>query len=128
MLAYFQRLADESPRVKLFHMGETYEGRPLVYAAISSAANIQRLDEIKANVARIADPRKLTPSDLDAVVADMPVIVWLAYSIHGDEVSGVDASMAVAYRMAAGTDTLTQRLRKEALVLIDPSENPDGRT
>ena len=51
----------------------------------------------------------------------------MAYSIHGDEISGVDASLAVAYRLAAGMDSLTQRLRKELIVIIDPTENPDGR-
>jgi len=127
VLQYFKELATASPKVELFKMGQTYEGRPLVYAAISSAANIARLNQIKENLARIADPRTLSRSDLKSVIKDTPASVWLAYSIHGDEISGVDASMAVAYRLAAGTDALITTLLSETIVLIDPCENPDGR-
>jgi len=127
VLDYFKKLAEASPRVKVFEMGRTYEGRPLIYAIISDEANMARLDEIKKNLALIADPRKLPRTQLSSLVEKTPACVWLAYSIHGDEVSGVDASMAVAYQLAAGTDTLTSRLRKDLIVIIDPMENPDGR-
>jgi hypothetical protein len=127
VLDYFRRLDEGSDRVRLVEMGRTYENRPLVYVIISSETNMARLDEIRQDVARIADPRSLSRSDLERLVEKAPAVVWLAYSIHGDEISGVDASLAVAYRLAAGTDTLAQRLREELVVLIDPVENPDGR-
>ncbi len=127
VLEYFRTLAASSKRVKLFEMGKTYEDRPLIYAVISDEENIARLDEIKSNLTAIADPRTLSRSRLDATVNATPAVAWMAYSIHGDEISGVDASLAVAYRLAAGTDTLTRRLRKELIVIIDPTENPDGR-
>ena len=127
VLEYFRALAASSKRVKLFEMGKTYEDRPLIYAVISDEENIARLDDIKNNLNAIADPRTLSRSRLDATVNATPAVAWMAYSIHGDEISGVDASLAVAYRLAAGTDTLTRRLRKELIVIIDPTENPDGR-
>lgn len=127
VIQYFKALSDASPRVELFEMGQTYEGRPLVYAVISSEANMARLQQIKENLARIADPRTLSKSDLESVIDKTPASVWLAYSIHGDEISGVDASMAVAYRLAAGTDERATRLLSETVILIDPCENPDGR-
>lgn len=127
VLEYYRTLAVSSKRVKVFEMGKTYEERPLIYVVISDEANIARLDEIKNNLRAIADPRTLSRSRLDALVNTTPAVAWMAYSIHGDEISGVDASLAVAYRLAAGMDSLTQRLRKELIVIIDPSENPDGR-
>ncbi len=127
VLEYFKKLDEATNRLKLFEMGKTYEGRPLVYAVISDEANMARLEEIKKNLAQIADPRKLSRSQLSAVIDKTPACVWLAYSIHGDEISGVDASVAVAYQLAAGTDTLSTRLRKELITVIDPMENPDGR-
>jgi hypothetical protein len=127
VLEYFGRLDEATERLQLVKMGETYEGRPLVYAVISDEQNMARLNDIRTNLSRIADPRQLSRSGLASVIEKTPAAVWLAYSIHGDEVSGVDASLAVAYTLAAGMDTLTQRLRKELVVIIDPMENPDGR-
>ena len=127
VVAYLRTLSVSSPRVKLEQMGETYEGRPLVYAVISSETNMQRLTQIRAQLENIADPRRLPRGEMEKLVGEMPALVWLSYSIHGDEISGTDASLAVAYRLAAGTDTLTERLLSELVVIIDPSENPDGR-
>ncbi|MDH3252536.1 MAG: M14 family metallopeptidase, partial [Ignavibacteria bacterium] len=127
VLDYFRALAASTGRVKLFEMGRTYEDRPLLSAVISDEATIARLDEIKGTLRSIADPRILPRNKLDAAVNTIPVVAWLGYSIHGDETSGVDASLAVAYRLAAGLDSLTRFLRKELIVIIDPTQNPDGR-
>lgn len=127
VLDYFKKLSEATSRVKVFEMGRTYEGRPLIYALISDESNMARLDEIKRNLFLIAEPRQQPRAGLSALIEKTPACAWLAYSIHGDEVSGVDASLAVAYQLAAGTDTLSVRLRKELVVIIDPMENPDGR-
>ncbi len=127
VIEYFRQLDEASDRVKVFEMGSTYEGRPLIYAVISDEANMTRLDEIKVAMDQIADPRTLSRSTLQPLIDKTPAVVWLAYSIHGDEVSGVDASLAVAYHLSAGRDSLTTRLRKNLITIIDPMENPDGR-
>ncbi len=74
--AVFKALAAKSPRCKLFEYGKTHEGRTLYYMAISSEANIQNLDAIKANSAKLADPR--SAPDADALAASMPAIAWMA--------------------------------------------------
>jgi hypothetical protein len=127
VLEYLKALDAASDRVRLVEMGRTYEERPLVYAVISDESNMSRLEDIKKSLSQIADPRQLSRNALTSAIEKTPAVAWLAYSIHGDELSGVDASLAVAYRLAAGLDTLTSRLRKELLVIIDPMENPDGR-
>ncbi len=127
VLEYLKALEASSPRVRVIQMGETYEGRPLVYAIVTDESNMARIETIKKNLAQIADPRQLSRNSLQSIIEATPAAVWLAYSIHGDELSGVDASLAVAYRLTAGLDTLSARLRKELVVIIDPMENPDGR-
>lgn len=127
VLEYFRLLDQASPRVALFTMGVTYEGRELVYAAISTPERLARLTEVQKDLQSLGDPRLLKPSQLDELVARTPACVWLAYSIHGDEISGVDAALGVAYRLAAGVDSLTLKLLDELVILIDPCENPDGR-
>jgi hypothetical protein len=127
VIEYFYRLADVSPRVTVFSMGETYEGRELIYAVISTPERIADLPTLKSSLAKIGDPRSVSQAEADLLIENTPASVWLAYSIHGDEISGVDASLGVAYRLAAGTDAVTLDLLEKLVVLIDPIENPDGR-
>lgn len=127
ILAYLRKLESASPRVRLTTMGRTHEGRELVYAVIGLPENLQRLDELRARLAKLADPRTTNDAEVEDLVKDTPAFAWLGYSIHGDETSGSDASMAVAYHLAAGTSADVTELLKNLVVVIDPSQNPDGR-
>jgi hypothetical protein len=127
-VAYFEYLAKTFPNVSLTEYGETWEGRRLIYLTITSEANARRLSELKENIAKLADPRLLS-GDAEArkIIADTPAIAWLAYSIHGDELSSTDAALWVAYQVLAGEDDLSRKIRDEVIVCIDPLQNPDGR-
>ncbi|MGH7552800.1 MAG: M14 family zinc carboxypeptidase, partial [Longimicrobiales bacterium] len=76
--------------------------------------------------ARLADPRGPSQADLDAIVSRMPSIVWLGFSVHGPEASGVEAAIAMLYQLAAGQDATTRLILDSTVVLIDPVQNPDG--
>jgi hypothetical protein len=124
--AYFDALAAASPRVKVWQYGSTYEGRPLKLAAITSPENLARLDEIRAQRLRLADPEALSRSERERLARRLPAVVWLAYGVHGDEASSSEAAMAVAYALAAAQGE-TADLLADTVVLIDPLSNPDGR-
>jgi len=126
VLRYFQTLAEKSPLVRVEPFGETFEKRKMIYAIISSRENLARLREIQADMDRLA-AAKLSDAEANALVQRLPAIVWLAYTVHGNELSGSDAAMQVAYHLAAGKDEATEKLRRELIVLIEPVENPDGR-
>ncbi|MFQ5607332.1 MAG: M14 family zinc carboxypeptidase, partial [Candidatus Zixiibacteriota bacterium] len=126
--AYFRKLAAATERVKMFEYGRTYENRPLVYLVISSESNIAALETNKANMEKLANPRSpYGGSEIESIIDNSPAVAWLAYSIHGDEISGSDASVEVAYQLAAGIDERTKMLRDSLIIVIDPSQNPDGR-
>ena len=127
IVTVFEAMADASPRARLFEYARTHEGRPSIYMAISSAANIARLDTIKAGLGQLADPRGLDDSAAEDLMSELPVTAWLAYSIHGDETSGADASMLVAYHLIASQSEETAKWLDEMVILIDPNQNPDGR-
>ena len=120
-------LAARSPRAKLVEYARTHEHRPLYYLVLTSEANLQRLDQIQADGAKLADPRTLAPAEGDRLADTLPAVAWMAYSIHGDEMSGPDASLALAYHLAASTDDAVKRMLDELVVIIDPLMNPDGR-
>ncbi|UCG87208.1 MAG: hypothetical protein JSW71_01285, partial [Gemmatimonadota bacterium] len=77
----------------------------LYYLTITSEANRARLDRIKTQNAKLADPRKLSsPEETDRIIESLPGVAWMAYCIHGDELSSTGAAILLAYQLAAGTD------------------------
>jgi Zinc carboxypeptidase len=126
---YLKALADAAPdRTRLVEYARTFEGRPLHVLVIGSPARMAHLDELKARLGRLADPRTLESGEVDRLVAELPVVVWLMHAVHGNEISSSDAGLAEAYHLLAATnDPVVDSILRETLVLIDPLENPDGR-
>jgi hypothetical protein len=120
---YLKNLAEESDRVSVITYGETYEGRDLWLVFITSEENHARLDEIRENNLLLSDPE----TDHSAIIEDNPAIVWLSYGVHGNEASSAESALQTAYRLAAGEDNETSLLRSDAVTIIDPILNPDGR-
>ncbi len=129
VVRYMEALAEAAPeRTHLFTYAESWEGRPLVMMVIGSPERIASLDEIKADLARLADPRGLSDAEADEILARVPVVTALMHGVHGNEISSSGAAMAEAYHLlAAQGDAAVDLILAESLVLIDPMENPDGR-
>lgn len=128
MTAYMQALAESSDRVVLREYGKSWEGRTLYYMVIGSPDNLARLPDIQKGMRRLADPRTVDPADVTALIDALPSIAWLAYCVHGNEASGTDAGLLLAYHLAAASgDAVVDRILENSLVIIDPLENPDGR-
>jgi len=123
---YVERLAAASPRLRVDTVARTFEGREVLLVVATSAANHARLDAIRDDAARLADPRGAGAAALDAATARLPAIVWLGYTVHGGEASGTEAALALLYQLAAGRDAETAMILDSAVVLIDPVQNPDG--
>jgi hypothetical protein len=120
-VAYIKALAAAAPeRTRLVQYATSWEGRPLYYLVVSSAQNIAKLDAIKADLATIAAGR---PGNGTA----LPV-TWLAYGVHGNEISSTDAALMTAYHLlAAKDDARAAKILANTIVVIDPMQNPDGR-
>jgi hypothetical protein len=128
MAAYVKVLAESSPRVMLQTRGTTHEGRELFSIFISSPENIANLEKYRTVMDKVAAPDKVTSTaQLDSLIRDLPAFAWLGYSIHGDELSGTDAAVQLAYHLAAANDSATLHLLDNVITIIDPCENPDGR-
>ena len=129
IVRYMEALADAAPgRTRLIRYAETWEGRPLLMILIGSAQRIAGLEEVKAGLQRLHDPRGLATADAERLIAELPVVTALVHGIHGNEISSSGAAMAEAYHLlAARGDASVDRILAESLVLIDPMQNPDGR-
>jgi hypothetical protein len=116
-----------SDRLKVMQIGRTPEHRPLYLLAISSPSNLARLDEIREQLSKLADPRKtVTGTDLDQLISKTPIIVWLSYSIHGSESAAFEAGIQVLYQLIASDDPALQKALEQTVILINPCQNPDG--
>ncbi|HKS05524.1 MAG TPA: M14 family zinc carboxypeptidase [Gemmatimonadaceae bacterium] len=113
-------------RVRVEEIGRTAEKRVMRAYIVSSPQNIARLDAIRADLDRIADPRGATQAELDAIVARTPAVLMFSGSVHGDEVPGFEASMQLLYQFAASEEPATLAMLQNAVIVINPSSNPDG--
>ncbi len=128
LYTYLDALAAASPRIKAFEYGRSWEGRKLVYAAVGSETNLRRLAAIKQSIAKLADPRKCPEAEARKLIADLPALVWLSYGVHGNEISSPESALLTAYHLvAARNDSVVDSILANAIVLIAPLENPDGR-
>jgi Zinc carboxypeptidase len=116
---------EHSDRLRVFQTGKTAEHRSLYLLAISSPKNIARLDAIKDALANIADPRRRGP-EIEDLLRNTPVAVWLSYSIHGSESAAFEAGIQVLYQLLASNDPALLSTLDNVVVLINPFQNPDG--
>ncbi len=122
-----EKIAATSPeRVRVYDIGLTNEHRMQHLVAISSPENIARLDAIKANIARLADPRKTTAAEARSIAESTPAIAWMGYTIHGNESASFEAMMQVMYQLAASEEPATIDILKNCVVLVLAGANPDG--
>ncbi|WP_430898980.1 MULTISPECIES: M14 metallopeptidase family protein [unclassified Paraflavitalea] len=123
LVNYMKALAVAAPdRIKLETMGFTYEGRPQVLLIITSPKNHARLEEIRQQHVQLTDPSFNGNLPID----QMPIVVWVGHSIHGNEPSGANASLLSAYYLAAAQGKNIDELLDKVVILFDPSFNPDG--
>lgn len=123
----FELWQESSPRLSLSVHSKSHEGRSLLAAVITSPENHARLERIRADFARLVDPADLDADAAEALLDELPAVAWLGYSIHGDEVSGADASLAVAHHLVADRSPEMERMLDELIIVMDPVMNPDGR-
>lgn len=119
IVQYMQLLAQKSPRISLIETGRTHENRQLLLLAITAEANQANLEQIRsAHMQRLAEGKQPSKSD--------PLVLWMGYSVHGDEPSGANAALLIAYYLAAAQGQAIDELLNNNVVLLDPSINPDG--
>jgi hypothetical protein len=129
IVRYLTALAAAAPdRCRLVEYGRTWEGRPLVLFIVASPERMAALGDVQKGMRALADPRSLAAGEADRLLRELPVVVWLMHAVHGNEISSSDAALAEAHHLLAAVgDPAVEATRGNAVVLIDPLQNPDGR-
>lgn len=120
--SYMRLLASLSPRMTVTEYARSHEQRPLLYLTVTSIENHKNIDNIQAQHLALNDPSRSTGMN----VADMPLVLYQGFSIHGNEPSGGNAAVLLAYYLAAAPDEVIKDLLDNTVILLDPCYNPDG--
>lgn len=122
LVDYMYAVAESSDRATIIETGRTYENRPLLSLVFTSPENHARLEEIRQSHLALGDPDRSDDFDVN----NMPVVVQLSYSVHGNEPSGANSSLLTAYHLAAAEGDEIEDILANSVILVDPSINPDG--
>ena len=125
--AYCRALAGSSPRVRVFTIGRSEEGRDIVLLAIADEAGIRDLERLKAATASLADPRRTDAAAAEQLIAAARPIYYFNAGLHSDESGSTESVLELAYRLAVSEQPMIRRIRENLVVLINPVSNPDGR-
>jgi Zinc carboxypeptidase len=123
---YYDELAKSTPRVKVFRVGKSEEGRDFLLVAVSDEANIAQLDHFREITAKLSDPRKITEAEAQQLISTGKPFYWASGSIHSPETGSPEMLMELAYRLAVEDSPLIQRIRKSEIFLITPLVEVDG--
>src|SRR5256714_478414 len=126
---YMRMLEKASPRVKVFSIGTTEEGREMIAVAVTSEKNLAQLEANRARLARLADPRTIQMNDdeADRMVAQSTPIYYITGTIHSPETGAPTALMELAYRLAVDESPYVTAIRDGVITLITPIVEVDGR-
>ncbi len=127
--AYMRLLEKSSPRVKVFSIGRTEEGREMIAVAVASEELIAKLDENKAKLAKLADPRTIGMNDAEAarLIGEVAPVYYITGTIHSTESGAPTALMELAYRIAVDESPYVKHIRDNMITLITPIVEVDGR-
>ncbi len=126
---YMRMVEKASPRVKVYSIGKSEEGREMIAVAVSSEANLAKLDENRARLAKLADPRRIALNDAeaDALVDQSVPVYYITGAIHSPETGSPTALMELVYRLAVDESPYIRKIRNRVVTLVTPVVEVDGR-
>jgi len=127
LVRYYRALAAKSPRVKVLDIGKTDEGRECVVVFVGSEDSIQNLETYRQYLGQLADPRKLSEADANAIIAKAKPIYHVMGGLHSAETGPPEMLMELVYRLATEDTPLIKTIRDKVIVSVTPAAEPDGR-
>lgn len=124
---YMRAVAAATPRVRVESIGQTEEGREMILVLVSDEGNLARLDRLKGITSRLADPRGLSDAEAEKLAAEGLVFYWATGAIHSPETGSPEMLMELVYRLAVSDQEKIRNIRRNAVVMITPVIEVDGR-
>lgn len=124
---YYQELARTSPNARFWTIGKTEEGRDLFVIAIADKATLDRLEQNKADLAALADPRRTSEAEARRIIGTAKPIYWVTSGVHSPETGGPETLVETAFRLAVEDTPFIRKIRENIITFITPVVEVDGR-
>lgn len=124
---YLRAVAEASPRVQVFSIGQTEEGREMILVAVSNEETIANLDRYKELTARLADPRGLTDDEAEEIIGEAKPMYWTTGALHSSETGSPEMLMEIVYRLAVDESEFIREIRDNMIFMVTPILDVDGR-
>lgn len=125
--AYFKALDEASPKMEIQNLGKTTLGVDMIMAIISSEENLKNKAKIKESAKKIADPRGMTPQQVNQLAKESKTVLLVTCNIHANEIGASQMAMEWAHRLVTANDPETLKRLNDVVLLLVPSLNPDGQ-
>jgi len=127
IVAYLQKLDQESANLQLLEIGRSTQNRPIVMAVISSEQNLSRLDHYKSILKKLRDPRSTPDTEAQKLTKEGKVFVLITCNLHSTEIASAQMALEFSYKLVTGDSASPmQRFLDDVVLLLIPSSNPDG--
>ncbi|HYZ86967.1 MAG TPA: M14 family metallopeptidase [Bryobacteraceae bacterium] len=126
VVSYFQELASESNKIQVRELGRTTEDRAYVVAIISAPENLKQLDKYRTIQQRLADPRRTSDAEAEKLIEEGKTVVMITCSVHSTEVASTSTAVEYAYNLITKDTVKNRAILKDVILLLVPSQNPDG--
>jgi hypothetical protein len=127
IVEYLQHLSKTTNRVKFEELGKTTMGNPYVLATISAPENLAKLNRLVEINRRLADPRGLSEAEAKRLAQEGRAFYFIYGTIHSTEVGNTQSLIEIAHRLATDTSPEIKQILDNLVVLLVPSQNPDGQ-
>jgi hypothetical protein len=126
MMSYLKLASDMSNRVDYHVAGKTTMGNDYTYLTISSPQNLRDIDRLASINRRLSDPRGMSDDEARSLAKQGKPFLMIQSAIHSTEVGNTQALMDVVHRLATEESDYTKRVLDNAVLIVVPSQNPDG--
>ena len=126
VVGYFQALAKSSDKIRVEELGKTAEGRPFIAATIADPETLKHLDRYIGIQQKLADPRKTTPAEMEKLLPESKTVVLITCSIHSTEIASTHTAVEFAYQLLTQDTPHHRAILRDVILLLVPSQNPDG--
>ncbi|MBC8497613.1 peptidase M14 family protein, partial [Candidatus Bathyarchaeota archaeon] len=127
IVEYFNKLQEQSDKIKVIDMGPSTEDHPFLLCIISSAKNLKNLEKIRKNNNRLADPEGLSKEEVKKLIKDGKAVICQSMSLHATEIGGTQMAPELTYDLLSRDDAETKRILDNVVFLMVPCFNPDGQ-
>jgi hypothetical protein len=124
---YLRAVAEASPRVEVFSIGQTEEGREMILAVVADEETLARLDDYKGMMAQLADPRTIDDATAEGLIQTAKPMYWATGAMHSGETGSPEMLMELVYRLAVEETPFIQSIRDNVIFMTTPVVEVDGR-